>query len=214
MGSPISGTMAEIFLQYIENEHIKQSPDTKNIILYTRYVDDILTIYDNTRTTADDIHNHINNTHKSLQFSPTPENKKQVNFLDLNITRKENKLEIGIYCKPTTKDTTINYISNHPHGTQTRGIQVPHQQNARTTTDKRKKTTRMEHNTKYGTQQQLSQRTNNKTKTTNGTEHKETTTGQEREHKQEMGNLYLLYPSNKENNKSLQTHGHQDLLQN
>jgi hypothetical protein len=45
----------------------------------------------------------------------------------------------------------------------------------------------MEHNTKYGTQQQFSQQANNKTKTTNGTEHKETTTRQEREHKQEMG---------------------------
>jgi hypothetical protein len=33
MGSPISGTMAEIFLQLIENKHIKQVLDTKNIIL-------------------------------------------------------------------------------------------------------------------------------------------------------------------------------------
>jgi hypothetical protein len=35
MGSPISGTMAEIFLQHIEDNHIKQALDTKNIILYT-----------------------------------------------------------------------------------------------------------------------------------------------------------------------------------
>jgi hypothetical protein len=50
----------------------------------------------------------------------------------------------------------------------------------------------MEHNIKYGTQQKLSQQTNNKTKATNGAEHKETTTRQEREHKQKMGNLHLL----------------------
>jgi hypothetical protein len=31
MGSPISGTNAEIFLQHIENKHIKQTLDTKNI---------------------------------------------------------------------------------------------------------------------------------------------------------------------------------------
>jgi hypothetical protein len=42
MGSPISGTMAEIFLQYIENRHLKPLLDSKNIIFYTRYVDDIL----------------------------------------------------------------------------------------------------------------------------------------------------------------------------
>jgi hypothetical protein len=36
MESPISGTMAEIFLQYIENRHLKQLLDSKNIIFYTR----------------------------------------------------------------------------------------------------------------------------------------------------------------------------------
>jgi hypothetical protein len=46
MGSPVSGTMAEIFLHYIENTHIKHLLDTKNIPYYTRYVDDILIVYD------------------------------------------------------------------------------------------------------------------------------------------------------------------------
>jgi len=46
MGSSISNTIAEIFLQHIENTHLKQLLDTKNIIFYTRYVDDILLIYD------------------------------------------------------------------------------------------------------------------------------------------------------------------------
>ena len=48
MGSPISDTMAEIFLQDIENRHIKLLPDSKNITFYTRYVDDIFIIYDTT----------------------------------------------------------------------------------------------------------------------------------------------------------------------
>jgi hypothetical protein len=46
MGSPISGMIAEIFLQNIENTHIKHLLDTKNIIYYTRYVEDILIIHD------------------------------------------------------------------------------------------------------------------------------------------------------------------------
>jgi hypothetical protein len=44
MGSPVSNTIAEIFLQYIGDTYLKQLLDTKNIILYTRYVDDILLI--------------------------------------------------------------------------------------------------------------------------------------------------------------------------
>jgi len=55
MGSPISSTIAEIFLQYLENIHIKQLLNTKNIILYTRYVDDILIICDTTPTGTDQI---------------------------------------------------------------------------------------------------------------------------------------------------------------
>ena len=55
MGSPISSTIAEIFLQYLENIHIKQLLNTKNIILYTRYVDDILIICNTTPTGTDQI---------------------------------------------------------------------------------------------------------------------------------------------------------------
>jgi len=111
MGSPISGTMAEIFLKYRENRHLKQLLDSKNIIFYTRYVDDIFIIYDTTRTTADSIHNYINIVHNCLQLNPTHENNTQINFLDLCIIRKTNKLEIDIYRKPTTTDITINYLS-------------------------------------------------------------------------------------------------------
>jgi len=46
MGSPILSTIAEIFLQLLEDILIKQLLDTKNITFYTMYVDDILIIYD------------------------------------------------------------------------------------------------------------------------------------------------------------------------
>jgi hypothetical protein len=73
MESPISGTMAEIFLQYIENRHLKQLLDSKNIIFYTRYVDDIFIIYDTTRTAADSIHNYITliTAYNSIQRTKT-----------------------------------------------------------------------------------------------------------------------------------------------
>jgi hypothetical protein len=40
MGSPISGTIAEIYLQHFEDTNIKHLLDTKNLAFYTRYVDD------------------------------------------------------------------------------------------------------------------------------------------------------------------------------
>ena len=51
MGSPLSGTLAELFLQYLEKSYIKHWINSKEICFYTRYVDDILIIYDANRTT-------------------------------------------------------------------------------------------------------------------------------------------------------------------
>jgi hypothetical protein len=42
IGSPISSTIAKIFPQYFEDIHKKQLLDTKNIIFYTSYANDIL----------------------------------------------------------------------------------------------------------------------------------------------------------------------------
>jgi hypothetical protein len=46
MGSPISSTIAEIYLQHLENIYIKHWLDSKEILFYKSYVDDILTLYD------------------------------------------------------------------------------------------------------------------------------------------------------------------------
>ena len=42
------------------------------------------------------------------------ENNGCISFLDILIIRKPYNLEIYIFRKPTTTDTTINFASNHP----------------------------------------------------------------------------------------------------
>jgi hypothetical protein len=84
--------------------------ESKDITLYTRYVDDILIIYDSSSATPNAITQYADAIHNSLQFSPTPENAGQINFLDLTITRKTTNLEVDIFRKPTTTNTTINYL--------------------------------------------------------------------------------------------------------
>jgi hypothetical protein len=115
MGSPISGIIAEIFLQSFEEKHLNHILDQNNIIFYTRYVDDILLIYNTDKTNPDHILKYMNSLHDDLVFTPTLENKhNSINFLDLLITRKTNSVDINIYRKPTTTNTTINYFPNHP----------------------------------------------------------------------------------------------------
>ena len=115
MGSSISSTVAEIYLQYVEEMYIKQWLDSKEIIYYKRYVDDILIIYDQNRTNEQAILHQINTADKNLQFKMSTEENNTINYLDISIYRNNNSIELNIYRKPTGTDTTIHFTSNHPH---------------------------------------------------------------------------------------------------
>jgi len=52
--------------------------------------------------------------HNNINFNPTYKEHNSIASLDLKITCKHTKLEVDIYRKPTTTDTTINFLSNHP----------------------------------------------------------------------------------------------------
>jgi hypothetical protein len=83
MGSPLLGTMAETILHHLESTHSKPLLDSKCIAFYSRYVYDILIIYDATRTNPKTIVHHANSMHSNIQLSPTLETNIQINFLDL-----------------------------------------------------------------------------------------------------------------------------------
>jgi hypothetical protein len=72
MGSPISSIMAEIFLQHLKEQYIKLL-DSRNTIFYTRYVDDILIIYDSNKIQPKLIDTHINQIYNSIKLNLTQE---------------------------------------------------------------------------------------------------------------------------------------------
>jgi hypothetical protein len=114
MGSPISGITAEIFLQHFEDKYVKHFLDSKNIVFYTCYVDDTLILYDTQKIHHSTITAYINQIHVNLTFNPTYELNTYTHYLDITVTQKPMQLEIDIFRKPTSIDTTINYCSNHP----------------------------------------------------------------------------------------------------
>jgi hypothetical protein len=71
-------------------------------------MNDIITIYDSTHTNPIAILHYANSVHNDLWFNPTSETKGHISFLDLLIIRKNSNLEIDIFLKPTTTDTTIS----------------------------------------------------------------------------------------------------------
>jgi predicted lactoylglutathione lyase len=115
MGSPISSTLAEIYLQYLEEKYMKHYLEHKDIVYYRRYVDDLLIVYDQSRRNADKILNSINHIDNHLEFKISEEVNNTLQDLDLSISRSENNIELVIYRKPTYTDIMIHYTSNHPY---------------------------------------------------------------------------------------------------
>jgi hypothetical protein len=66
MGSPISGTIAEIYLQHIENDYIKHWLDSNEISFYKRHVHDIFIIYNQNKIKEDQIWLKINSIDRSF----------------------------------------------------------------------------------------------------------------------------------------------------
>jgi hypothetical protein len=114
MESPISSLIEEIFLRQCGHANIKQLLDTKKLAYYTRYVDNILIIFDTTEISLHTVNTYISNIHNNKKLNTTYEEHNSIDFLDLTISCQHKKLEIDIYRKPTTTDTTINVLSNHP----------------------------------------------------------------------------------------------------
>ena len=114
MGSPISGTLAEIYLQLIEERYIKHWIEDQNIAYYKRYVDDIFIIFDTSRINEITINDVMNSIDEHLEFKITEETNNTINYLDMTINRNVNGMEISVYRKPTSTNVTIQHTSNHP----------------------------------------------------------------------------------------------------
>jgi len=92
VGSPLSGLIAEIFLQHYKDANIKHHLDTKNIAFYARYVDDILIISDTTKIDSHTINDYINNIHSNIKLNPTDKEHDSIDSLDLKILQKHETL--------------------------------------------------------------------------------------------------------------------------
>ena len=114
MGSPISGTLAEIYLQLIEEQYIKLWIENQNIIYYKRYFDDILIIFDASRINENIIKDNMNSIDEHLDFNITDEINNSINYFDMTIVKSTKGMEVSIYRKPTSTNITIQHTSNHP----------------------------------------------------------------------------------------------------
>jgi len=97
----------------LANAYIKYWINNKEIFFYTRYVVDILIIFDANRTTEKKNSQWFNGKDTYIKFKLSVENNGCVRFLDLNIQRKPDRIELGVYRKESNTDIIIHNNSNH-----------------------------------------------------------------------------------------------------
>lgn len=110
MGSPLSGIIANIVMEHIEEQIIKSLPF--KLLFYKRYVDDIIiclpehlipyTFY------------RFNSFHERIKFTKEIEINEQISFLDILLKRDNGHIKINWYTKPTWSGRYLNYKSENP----------------------------------------------------------------------------------------------------
>jgi len=108
-------TIAELYLQRIENRYIKQWLDSNEIYYYKRFVDDIIILINTQKIKEEQLLTNINSIDKNPSFNITKEdNNNKINFLDFRLARNKYNIQVNIHRKETSTDTVIHYLSNQP----------------------------------------------------------------------------------------------------
>lgn len=115
MGSPLSPLLADIYMDFFENNHILNNNSfSKHILYYHRYVDDILLLWSGNKVQLNEFLTIINSVHPKIKFTLEIENNKSINFLDLTITNVNNRHHFAVYRKPSHTGVIIHQSSFHP----------------------------------------------------------------------------------------------------
>lgn len=110
MGSPLAPILSHLVMVDLEEECLSKLKF--NVPLYKRYVDDIIIALP-----INEINStlHIfNSYHPNLKFTIEHEINNSIAFLDLYLTRENNKITTNWYRKPTWSGRLINFFSHHP----------------------------------------------------------------------------------------------------
>ena len=82
-------------------------------VIYRRYVDDTFLLF-RSKHHIEKFQNYLNHQHKKIKFTPETENENSILFLDIKITRENNKLMTSVYRKPTFSRVFTNFGSFIP----------------------------------------------------------------------------------------------------
>ena len=113
MGSPLGPTLANLFLVYHEDKWLDNCPLQFRPKYYRRYVDDIFLMFESKNHVKKFLH-YMNSRYPNIKFTCEEEINNNISFLDISITRVNNKLITSLYRKKTFSGVYMNYNSFLP----------------------------------------------------------------------------------------------------
>ena len=108
MGSPLGPTLANVFMCHFENIWLENCPAYFKPIVYRRFVDDTFLLF-RTKDPVEKFKNYLSKQHKNIKFMSEIEENGSLSFLDITITRENNKFVTSVYRKPTFSGVFTNF---------------------------------------------------------------------------------------------------------
>jgi hypothetical protein len=111
MGSSLSPILSDLVLEKLFDSQIPKLP-ISNIPFLKKYVDDTITLIpkDLTRDCLD----FFNDFHLSIQFTSENEIERGINFSDMTLIRKDDKIISNYFSKADSSNRILNFQSKHP----------------------------------------------------------------------------------------------------
>jgi len=113
MGSPLGPTLANIFMCFHEKRWLTNCPPDFRPSHYYRYVDDTFLLF-KSQLQVQKFLQYMNSLHKNIKFTCELESNGKLPFLDVSITRDNNRFSTATYRKPTYTGLTTKFDSFIP----------------------------------------------------------------------------------------------------
>ncbi|XP_078524824.1 vomeronasal type-2 receptor 1-like [Lissotriton helveticus] len=113
MGFTGAPTYANIFMAKFEQAHILENSEwTTHLKMYSRYIDDILIVWQGPKTQLEKSIENLNACHSRIKFTHTID-QNTINFLDITISKQDDRLNTKVFKKPTDRNNALHYSSFH-----------------------------------------------------------------------------------------------------
>ena len=113
MGFSLRPTLANVFMCHFENIWLENCPSHFKPIVYRRFVDDTFSLF-RSKDHVEKFTNYLNKQQKNIKFTSEIEEIGSLSFLDIKISRENNKFVTSVYRKPTFSGVFTNFESFIP----------------------------------------------------------------------------------------------------